>query len=89
MALNTHNIECLVRSLVDRDYHPLVVLHRYHLRHLRKDGSDSLGVLEVSLYCCYLYVLFFLLYSDFFPLLGNDDYFSLNKTYIPSILFIQ
>jgi len=68
MALNTHNIDCLVRSLVDRDYHPLVVLHRYHLRHLRKDGSDSLGVLEVSLYCCYLYVLCFSFVLRFFSI---------------------
>ena len=50
MALNTHNIECLVKSLVERDYHPLVVLHRYHLRHLQKDGINSLGVLEVMLF---------------------------------------
>ena len=47
LALDTQNIDCLVRSLEEHDYHPLVILHRYHLHHLRKGGQHSLQVLEV------------------------------------------
>ena len=83
MALNTHNIECLVKSLVERDYHPLVVLHRYHLRHLRKDGSNSLNVLEVMLSSSFLsfFSLFSLCSSFYQSTVNRSPPFSFSRNF--------
>ncbi|KAK8819899.1 hypothetical protein WA538_002002 [Blastocystis sp. DL] len=44
LKLNTRNIESMVDALDARNLHPLVILHRYHLRHMKE--PQSLATME-------------------------------------------
>ena len=47
LKLNTANIEHMVDALNRHNLHPLVILHRYHMRHLKE--SQSLATIEVTM----------------------------------------
>ena len=47
LKLNTRNIESMVDALDARNLHPLVILHRYHLRHMKE--PQSLATMEVRI----------------------------------------
>ena len=47
LRLNTRNIESMVDALDARNLHPLVILHRYHLRHMKE--PQSLATMEVRI----------------------------------------
>ena len=47
ISLSTKNIQLITDALIERKMKPLVVLHHYHLHHLRKQKDPGLQILEV------------------------------------------